>query len=204
MQLPVASFVPCLRPILGGSLPSWLRVGCLGLCKQGVFLPNQPSPRRRTSLEWVYGHGDHPPSSRDHGARGSQDPPWPMRRNGLSETWTTIAFLSKEALGLRLVTGAQFRFTECSFPIRGLCYVCIGPQLGPSRGGERRVAGACANQAFSCQISHLPKGEHVWSGFLATECTHQAAGPRSQRQPRTSLALWGAKGQVRTRQALLS
>ena len=155
-------------------------------------------------MEWVSGYGDHPPCNTAHGSRGSPDPPWPMGRRGLGENWTTIAFLSKEALGLRLVTGAQVRFTEFSFPIRGLCYVCIGPQLGPSRGGERRVAGACANQAFSCQISHLPKGEHVWSGFLATECTHQAAGPRSQRQPRTSLALWGAKGQVSTRQALLS
>ena len=94
-----------------------------GLCKAGLFLPNQPSPRRRTLLELVSGCGDHPPNSRDHGARGSQDPPWPMRRNGLSETWTTIAFLSKEALGLRLVPRAQFRFRECSFPKCGFSRV---------------------------------------------------------------------------------
>ena len=142
-------------------------------------------------MELVSGHGDHPPSSRDHGARGSQDPPWPMRRNGLSETWTTIAFLSKEALGLRLVTGAQFRFAECSFPIRGLCYVCIGPQLGPSRGGERRVAGACANQAFSCRISLLPEGEHFWSWFQAAETTRQTAGITEPEEAQTLLGpMW--------------
>ena len=145
-------------------------------------------------MELVSGHGDHPPSSRDHGARGSQDPPWPMRRNGLSETWTTIAFLSKEALGLRLVTGAQFRFAECSFPIHGLCYVCIGPQLGPSRGGERRVAGACANQAFSCHISLLSKGEHVWSWFQAAETTQQAAGPRQPEARQTICGPMGSRG----------
>ena len=139
----------------------------------------------------VSGHGDHPPSSRAHAARGSPDPPWPMRRRGLGENWTTIAFLSKEALELRLVTGAQVRFTEFSFPIRGLCYVCIGPQLGPSRGGERRVAGACANQAFSCHISLLSKGEHVWSWFQAAETTRQTAWITEPEEAQTLLGpMW--------------
>ena len=117
-----------------------------------------------------------------------------MWRNGLSETWTTIAFLSKEALGLRLVTGAQFRFAECSFPIRGLCYVCIGPQLGPSRGGERRVAGACANKAFSGQISLVPAGENVSNVFMAAETSRYAPRPKEPEAAQTILGTMGSTG----------
>ena len=47
----------------------------------------------------------------------------PMGSRGLGENWTTIAFLSKEALGLRLVPRAQFRFRECSFPKCGFSRV---------------------------------------------------------------------------------
>ena len=76
MQLPEASLVPFRRSALGGSLPSWLSVGCWGQCKQGVFMPNHHSPRRRIRLEVGSGCRDHLPSSRAHGAIGSPDPPW--------------------------------------------------------------------------------------------------------------------------------
>ena len=36
---------------------------------------------------------------------------------------------------------------------------------------------ASADKAFSCQISLLRKGEHVWSWFQAAETTSQAAVP---------------------------
>ncbi|RKM64269.1 hypothetical protein C0215_19185, partial [Clostridioides difficile] len=42
-------------------LPSQLAKGALmGLCKHGLFMPNQPSPRRRTRVELVSSTGDHP------------------------------------------------------------------------------------------------------------------------------------------------
>ena len=47
----------CLSSALARSLPSWLRVGSWGLCKQGLFLPNQPCPPRRTCFKGVYGPG---------------------------------------------------------------------------------------------------------------------------------------------------
>ena len=48
--------------------------------------------------------------------------------------------------------------------------------MGPSLAGSGWVDVACANKAFSCQISLLPEGEHVWSWFQAAETTRQAAG----------------------------
>ena len=39
----------------------------------------------------------------------------PMGSIGPGENQARIAFLSKDALGLRLVPGAQFKFAECSF-----------------------------------------------------------------------------------------
>ena len=77
MHLAEAQFVSCLRWALARSLPSWRSGGCCGLCNPGLFLPNQPSLQSRTRLELVSGHGDHPPGSRAHTARGSPDPPWP-------------------------------------------------------------------------------------------------------------------------------
>ena len=76
MKLPEASFGPLLRPPLGGFLPSWLRVGCWALCKQGLFLQTPPSSHTRTRLEKLSGRGDHPKCSTAHGARGTPDHPW--------------------------------------------------------------------------------------------------------------------------------
>ena len=77
MQLLEARFVPFRRKALGGSIPSWLWVGYYSQCKQGFFMPNQPTPRRRRRLELVSSCGDHQPSSSAHGARGTPDPPRP-------------------------------------------------------------------------------------------------------------------------------
>ena len=77
MQLLEARFQPFRRKALGRSLPSWPCLGCKGQGQQGFFMPNQPSPQRRTRVELVSSCGDHQPSSSAHGARGSPDPPWP-------------------------------------------------------------------------------------------------------------------------------
>ena len=43
-QLRETSFVPFLRWALGGSLPSWRKLGWWGPCTQGLFRPHPPSP----------------------------------------------------------------------------------------------------------------------------------------------------------------
>jgi len=69
------------EPEAAQTLLGWLIVGGWGLCKQGLFMPNQPSPRRRTRLELVSSCGDQQPSSSAQGARGSPDPPWPYEEH---------------------------------------------------------------------------------------------------------------------------
>ena len=64
----------------------------------------------------------------------------------------------------------------------------------PCLAGSGWVAGACANKAFSCQISLLHEGEHVWSWFQAAETTNQAAEPREPEAAQTLLGLVGSKG----------
>ena len=80
-QLLEARFGPFRRLVLGRSLPSWLWVRCQGQCKQGFFMPPQPSPRWRRGLELLSSCGDHQPSSSSHGAKGSPDPPWPYGKH---------------------------------------------------------------------------------------------------------------------------
>ena len=77
MQLREASFVPFLRGALGGSLPSWRRVGCWGQCTQGLFRPHPPSPQKRARLEVFSISSDHQQSTSAQGAGGSPDPPRP-------------------------------------------------------------------------------------------------------------------------------
>ena len=77
MQLREASFVPFLRGALGGSLPSWRRVGCWGQCTQGLFRPHPPSPQKRARLEVFSISSDHQQSTSAQGGGGSPDPPWP-------------------------------------------------------------------------------------------------------------------------------
>ena len=177
-----------------GIPPELAKAGLLGPVQTRPFPAKSPFSRRRTRLEWVSGHGDHPPSSRDHGARGSQDPPWPMRRNGLSETWTTIAFLSKEALGLRLVPEHSFGSQNVAFQSAFFAVSEIRPSWVPPQLAKWGVAGACANQAFYCRITFLPEGEQVWCWSQATETTHQAAGPTQPEAAQTIVGPMGSRG----------
>ena len=75
MQLQETSFVPFLRWALGGSLPTWRRLGWWGQCTQGLFRPHPPSPQTRARLELVSNSSDHQPSTSAQGAGGSPDPP---------------------------------------------------------------------------------------------------------------------------------
>ena len=111
----------CLSSALSRSLPSWLRVGCWGLCKHGLFLPNQPCPPRRTCFKGVYGPGTTRYAARPTEPEAAQTILGPMGSRGSGENKASVAFLSKDALGLRLLPRAQFRFAECSFPKRVLC-----------------------------------------------------------------------------------
>ena len=82
MQLPAWSLERSLRCGLGSELPSWLWGDCRGLHPEGIFLPTPASPRRRTGLEWIPSSGYYHQSSRGQGARGSQNPLWPMLTEG--------------------------------------------------------------------------------------------------------------------------
>ena len=66
-------------------------------------MANPASPRRRTRLEWVSSSGDHEQSSSAQGARGSPDPLCPIENRGIGEKKASVAFLSKDALGLWFV-----------------------------------------------------------------------------------------------------
>ena len=56
------------------------------------------------------------------------------------------------------------------------------------------VTGACANQAFSCQISLLTEGEYVASCFQAADTTRQTAGPTETKAAETLLDPMGSLG----------
>ena len=121
MQLREASFVPFLRWALGGSLPSWRRVGCWGQCTQGLFRPHPPSPQKRARLEVFSISSDPQQSTSAQGVGGSPDPPWPKGENRASGETTSPAFLSTHALGLSLVSRGEFHFRECSSQKLVLC-----------------------------------------------------------------------------------
>ena len=121
MQLREASLVPFLRGALGGSLPSWRRVGCWGQCTQGLFRPHPPSPQKRARLEVFSISSDHQQSTSAQGVGGSPDPPWPKGENRASGETTSAAFLSTHALGLSLVSRGEFHFRECSSQKLVLC-----------------------------------------------------------------------------------
>ena len=120
-QLLEARFVPFRRSALGGSLPSWLWVGCSGQCQQGFFMRNQPSPRRRTRLGLVSSRGHHQPSSSAHGDRGSQNLPWPYGEPRARRELGKRCDLEPSRTGVRFVPRAQFPFAECSSWKRLLC-----------------------------------------------------------------------------------
>ena len=52
---------------------------------------------------------------------------------------------------------------------------------------------ASADKAFSCQISLLPEGEHVWSWFQAADTTNPAAVPT---EPEAAQPLLGPMGSI--------
>ena len=53
---------------------------------------------------------------------------------------------------------------------------------------------ACANKAFSCQISLVAKGEHVSSVLMAAETTLYAARPTEPEAAQTLLDPMGSIG----------
>ena len=140
-------------------------------------------------MQFVSGRGNHLPRIRAHAASDSPDPPWPMRRRGLGENWTTIAFLSKEALGLRLVPEHSFGSQNVAFRSAFFAVSEIRPSWVPPQLTKWVVAGACANQAFYCRITPFSLKENMFGvGLRPRRPPTKQQGPRSQRQPRPSLA----------------
>ena len=56
------------------------------------------------------------------------------------------------------------------------------------------IAGACAQNAFSCQLLLLHEGEDIWSGFPAQETSSKSAGPREPEAAQTLFGLWRPEG----------
>ena len=65
---------------------------------------------------------------------------------------------------------------------------------------------ACANKAFSCPISLLPEGDHLWSWFQAAETSCKAAVPTKPEAEQTLLGPLGniGLGEKRASVAFLS
>ena len=122
-------------------------------------------------------------------ARGSPHPPCSCgERRARGEIGMRCVPVQRR-FGAEVCSRAKFPFAECSFQKRVLCRYGNRTSVVPSLAGSGWVAGACANKAFSCQISLLREGEHVWCWVQAAETNSQAAVPTEKRQPRPSLAL---------------
>ena len=74
-------------------------------------------------MELVSGRGDHPKEAGPTETEAAETLLGPMGSRGLGENEASVAFLSKDALGLRFFPLAQFIFAEYSFPKRGLCHI---------------------------------------------------------------------------------
>ena len=131
-----------------------------------------------------------PPAKQQcYGARGSPHPPCSCgERRARGEIGKRCVPVQRR-FGAEVCSRAKFPFAECSFQKRVLCRYGNRTSVVPSLAGSGWVAGACANKAFSCQISLLREGEHVWCWVQAAETNSQAAVPTEKRQPRPSLAL---------------
>ena len=120
MQLREASLVPFLRGALGGSLPSWRRVGCWGQSTQGLFRPHPPSPQRRARLELVSTSSDHQQRSSAQGAGGSPESPCSCGKHRPRGETRKRCFPEQTRIGAELgfprkVSLSQMKRPEASF-----------------------------------------------------------------------------------------
>ena len=114
MQLPEASFVPFLRWALAGSLPSWQSWAGGALAHKAFSGPIRLLPEVEHVWIWL------------HSIAMTFKPPVyteqqealtllvPMASTGLGGKPESTAFLSKDALGLSVVSRGVFHFRECS------------------------------------------------------------------------------------------
>ena len=155
-------------------------------------MPNPASPRGRRRLQLVASCGDHQPSSSAHGARGSPDPPWPYgeprarlelgkrcdpepRRIGAEVcSASTVSLSSMYFLELRFVPLRRYA-------LDGFLPSFLWLLLGPGHTGLLH-----SKSAFSAKEKTFAVGCKLRRPPAKQQC------PRSQRQPRPSLALWGA------------
>ena len=97
----------------------------------------------------------------------------PRYRRGLRGKKARVAFPSKHTLGLVFIHWVQYTLQGESFHTLILCILwdCHSAPLVPS--GLVLIFPCLWKEAFSCHISLLHKGEHVWSAFQAMEtpCT---------------------------------
>ena len=81
-------------------------------------------------------------------------------------------------------------FPECSSQNLVLSRGWEAASVLRSLAGSGRIAGACAQNAFSCQLLLLHQREDIWSGFPGQKTTSKAAGPREPEAAQTLFGLW--------------
>ena len=156
-------------------------------------MPNHASPLRRRCLELGSSCGDHQPSSSAHRARGSPDPPWPCRepraRRELGKRWDPEpSRMAALVCSLSTVSLCRMQLLQASFvPFRSYAIGCPTLALGYSWGiGPGQSRHFYAKSCFSAKEKTLGVGCQLRRPPAKQQC------PWSQRQPRPSLALWGA------------
>ena len=116
----------------------------------------------------------------------------PMGITGLGENQASAAILSQEALGLRFVPRAQFPFAEGSSWKRVLCSFEIAPRWVPLSLGMGGLLGPVHTGLLQAKSAFCAKEKTFGVGFQLQRPPAKQQCPRSQRQPRPSLALGGA------------
>ena len=100
MQLPTATFVLDHRLGPGLNLPRGLRGDYWGLCTQGICMPNQTSPLRRTCLELISSYRDPSKAPVHKEPETAQTHLCPRDSKCLGEKKEGVNFRSKHALGV--------------------------------------------------------------------------------------------------------
>ena len=151
---------------------NYLSAAFTHLWKEGIFMPNQDSPQRRTCLECLSSNGSSAPKQCSEWF-GQHFGSFALVMRGLYRNKATVSFLSKDAFGMVFVHWVEDTLKPGHFHILVLwsLWIAILPCL-------YQISMCCFSpdidkKAFSLQIRILFKGEHPWRAFQVMEspCT---------------------------------
>ena len=116
----------------------------------------------------------------------------PMGSRGLGENEAGTAILSQDSLGLRFVPEHSFPLQNAA-PRSAFCAVSeLGPRWGPPELAMAGLLGPVHPGLLEAKSALSVKEKTFGVGFKVRRPPAKQQCPRSQRQPRPSLALWGA------------